>query len=512
MSETKREVDITQVVKNPKNPRVIKDDKFNILCRQIEEFPEMMEKRPLVVITNKDGKYEVLGGNMRLAAHKHLKKKKVWIDCADEWTQEKRDKFLILDNLSYGEWDWDGLANGWDTEQLQSMGMDIPGVESFAHVQQIEQNQEKDYDEEEEIKVHASLSDKFIVPPFSVFDTKQGYWQSRKAEWKSLGIKSEIGRAGNLLGYSETILSASNPKKQLAEVLKGSSPNTANIESKIPNYYAKKESGLTDAEIIKEFIETSDLSGTSVFDPVLCEISYKWFCIPEGKVLDPFAGGSVRGIVASKVGLNYTGIDLRAEQVAANMEQVKEICSDADGKVQYLVGSSENVESLTQDKYDLIFTCPPYYDLEQYSDNPQDLSTMSYEEFDRAYDKIIQKCVEMLVEDSFSVFVVGDVRDKNGMYLDIVGKTIAAHKKAGAELYNSAILLESVGTAGLRAARIFNGGRKLTKVHQNVLVFYKGNVSNIKGKFVAAISEEPQYEESATITEYGEKVILPVEI
>ena len=173
--------------------------------------------------------------------------------------------------------------------------------------------------------VHTTLSDKFIAPPFSVFDTKQGYWQKRKAEWKSLGIKSEVGRAGNLLNYSDTILSASNPKKALADVLKGSSPNTANVESKIPNYYAKREAGLSDSEIIKEFIEESELSGTSVFDPVLCEISYKWFCIHDGQVLDPFAGGSVRGIVASKVGLNYTGIDLREEQVEANTHtKVKE--------------------------------------------------------------------------------------------------------------------------------------------------------------------------------------------
>jgi len=489
-----QKVAITKVKPNPRNPRIIKDYKFKQLVKSIKEFPEMLEKRPIICVTDEDGKLVVLGGNMRLKALTELKYKEVPIILADDWSEEQREQFLIADNVNFGEWDWDALANDFDTEHLIDWGLEIQGVDTSTLFQPSEPSDGDGFDFSPEVEsvVHTSLSDKFIVPPFSVFDTKQGYWQTRKAEWKSLGIKSEVGRAGNLLNYSDTILGASNPKKALADILKGSSPNTANIESKIPNYYAKKEAGLSDAEIIKEFIEESELSGTSVFDPVLCEISYKWFCIPEGQVLDPFAGGSVRGIVASKVGLNYTGIDLREEQVEANRKQVDEICDSHPPR--YIVGTSEQAQELANGEYDLIFTCPPYYDLEQYSDDPQDLSNMEYQAFEQAYEGIIAQCIEMLKPDSFSVFVVGDVRDKQGYYLDFIGKTIQAHEKAGARLYNSAILLESVGTAGMRASRIFNGGRKLTKVHQNVLVFYKGDASKIKGKFNHLMMESEETE------------------
>jgi 16S rRNA G966 N2-methylase RsmD len=508
------EVKIGDVKPNAKNPRVIKDEKFKQLVKSIERFPEMLQKRPLVVVSTQDGKFEVLGGNMRLAALKHLKRDHVPVILADDWSEEQRTEFLISDNVNYGMWDWDMLANEWDVQDLEQWGLEMPFVDtaSFGEPGGM-QEVEEEYNNEAEQKVYNSLSDKFIVPPFSVFDTKQGYWQSRKAAWKSLGIQSEVGRGGNLLNYSETILQASNPKKKLAEVLKGNSPNTANVESKIPNYYAKKEQGYTDAEIIKEFIETSELSGTSVFDPVLCEISYKWFCKDGGTILDPFAGGSVRGVVASKVGRNYVGVDLRAEQVEANEKQVQELCESHHPK--YIVGSSENITELfnsldEKPVVDMIFTCPPYYDLEQYSESDQDLSAMSYEEFDKAYESIIEQSIKLLSDDSFSVFVVGDVRDKDGVYLDLIGKTVEAHKKAGAVFYNSAILLESVGTAGLRAARIFNGGRKLCKVHQNVLVFYKGNIANIKSKFGTIVAEVEEFESNNT--EYGDKIQLEVSI
>lgn len=507
-----QKVAITKVKPNPRNPRIIKDHKFKQLVKSIQEFPEMLEKRPIVCVTDEDGKYVVLGGNMRLKALNELKYKEVPIILADDWSEAQRDQFLIADNVNFGTWDWDLLANEWETATLVDWGLEIQGVDTSDLFQPLPSDDVEplDFSPEVETVVHSTLSDKFIVPPFSVFDTKQGYWQTRKAEWKSLGIKSEVGRGGNLLNYSDTILSASNPKKALADVLKGSSPNTANVESKIPNYYAKKEAGLTDAEIIKEFIEESELSGTSVFDPVLCEISYKWFCIPEGQVLDPFAGGSVRGIVASKVGLNYTGIDLREEQVEANRKQVDEICDSHPPR--YIVGTSEQAQEIASGEYDLIFTCPPYYDLEQYSDDPQDLSNMEYQAFEQAYEGIIAQCIGMLKPDSFSVFVVGDVRDKQGYYLDFIGKTIQAHEKVGAKLYNSAILLESVGTAGMRASRIFNGGRKLTKVHQNVLVFYKGDASKIKSKFTNIMAEMDAESAQGVSTEFGERISLLTEI
>ena len=507
-------VKVSAIKPNKSNPRTIKDNKFRQLVQSIKEFPEMLKLRPIVV----DEEMIILGGNMRFAACKEAGLKEIYIIKANELTEQQKQQFVIKDNVSFGQWDWDALANEFDIQDLDTWGLDMPfvDVQSFAQPGSMQQDEDTETLAEQEQQVHNSLSDKFIVPPFSVFDTKQGYWQTRKSEWKMLGIQSELGRGGNLLKYSDTILNASNPKKKFDELLKGSSPQSASIESKIPNYYAKREQGMTDAEIIKEFLDSSNLSGTSVFDPVLCEISYRWFCKDAGTILDPFAGGSVRGIVASKVGRNYIGVDLREEQVEANREQVLKICDN--NYPTYLVGSSENLEAMinsmeSRPTIDMIFTCPPYYDLEQYSEDPQDLSAMSHDEFEKSYESIIEQSVKLLADDSFSVFVVGDVRDKNGVYLDFIGKTVEAHRKAGAVFYNSAILLESVGTAGMRAARIFNGGRKLCKVHQNVLVFYKGNISNIKAKFGEVITDAETPEATdAVVTEYGDKLTLDVEI
>jgi site-specific DNA-methyltransferase (adenine-specific) len=119
-------VNISQVKPNPKNPRVIRDGKFQKLVTSIKEFPDMLNKRPLIVFTDVDGKYCVLGGNMRLKACKEIGLKEIPIIIADEWTEEQKAEFLIKDNVGFGEWDWDQLANQWDTEKLQDWGLDLP--------------------------------------------------------------------------------------------------------------------------------------------------------------------------------------------------------------------------------------------------------------------------------------------------------------------------------------------------------------------------------------------------
>lgn len=118
-------VDIKQVKTNPKNPRVIKDDKFKKLVKSIQDFPDMLNKRPLVVFTDVDGKYVVLGGNMRLKACNELGIKEIPIIVADEWTEEQKNEFLIKDNVGFGEWDWDDLANEWDSELLNEWGLQV---------------------------------------------------------------------------------------------------------------------------------------------------------------------------------------------------------------------------------------------------------------------------------------------------------------------------------------------------------------------------------------------------
>jgi hypothetical protein len=217
----------------------------------------------------------------------------------------------------------------------------------------------------------------------------------------------------------------------------------------------------------------SHQSGTSIFDPVLCELAYGWFCPPGGTILDPFAGGSVRGIVASHLGRQYVGVELRGEQVEANRAQAH---IARDPQPVWHCGDSRGIDTICQGvQADFVFSCPPYADLEIYSDNPLDLSAMPYEKFLEAYREIIAKACGLLRPDRFACFVVGDVRDRAGNYRNFTGATVEAFLDAGLELYNEAVLITAVGSLPIRVGRQFAAGRKLGKTHQNVYVFVKGS-------------------------------------
>jgi DNA modification methylase len=301
----------------------------------------------------------------------------------------------------------------------------------------------------EDITKDPLLIEKYKVPPFSILDTKQGNWQNRKRLWKNLGLKSEEGR-GDMLIYGK---------------------NVADI-----NKYRVQEGKA----------KTSQVQGTSIFDPVLCEVLYHWFCPEKGSILDPFCGGSVRGIVAGHLDFRYTGIDLRIEQINANRAQVMHILKSED-KVFYLDGDSNEVldtfpvlEKLAKKNkdfvraFDFVFSCPPYHDLEIYSDDPADLSNMPYDKFMENYSSIIKKSCDLLKDNRFACFVVGEVRDDKSYYKGFVPDTIRAFEAAGLHYYNEIILVNQIASASMRA----DGNMKYAKVcktHQNVLVFYKGS-------------------------------------
>lgn len=464
------------------------------------------------------------------------------------------------------------------------------------------------------------LSGKFIVPPFSVLRAMEGDWQRRKRQWLALGIESEVGRTAKAYDLSEQWARGANDDKS---------------------------------------------EGTSVFDPVLCELMYAWFCPQGGQVIDPFAGGSVRGIVATYMGRCYWGSELRPEQVQANYEQAEKItpdqikvpikissamlrqefqpctedfikdvckgrcCEGSDGisvvihhteeehikslgaeiedgfilpderglcpfkadsgfceihdkgkpfgcaaspftispggtlivrnryrllkcyksegavpayavhrwsldqifgetesqgivesveagekeiqanisynKLEILIDNHEKhnektIETELPELYwvcgdawtelrnappeaDFIFTCPPYGDLEVYSELEGDLSNMDYEEFLVPYTKIIRRACLKLKQDRFACIVVANFRDKRGFYHNLVGDTITAFEKGGMHFYNDAILVTAIGSLPIRVGKQFTSGRKLGKTHQNILVFYKGDPKNIKGNF-----------------------------
>jgi len=324
---------------------------------------------------------------------------------------------------------------------------------------------------EEDIK-KSILEQKFLIPPFSVFDTKQGYWQDRKSKWLEVGIKSELGR-GEGLTFGLDSFDYDDDKKIQAIKKELELVNTNNGKC-LPGGFDEEKYGVKQAQ------------STSIFDPVLCEVCYKWFNIEKGKIFDPFSGGSVRGIVASLLGFNYTGIDLSLLQVEANKENAKEVIGENfNDSITWINDDSINLSNhVGQDSQDLIFTCPPYFDLEVYSDKENDLSNMSWEGFKQNYFDILKYSANVLKEDRFFIVVVGDVRDsKTGEYVGLVNYTKACLRKLGLKEWNEVILLNSIGTACLRASIPFNSNRKLTKIHQNVLIFYKGTQSKIKENY-----------------------------
>jgi|TARA_B110000093_G_scaffold90731_1_gene98120 hypothetical protein len=262
-----------------------------------------------------------------------------------------------------------------------------------------------------------------MITPFSVLDTRTKEWKKRKEHWiTTYGIQSELGRE--------------------------------DIESK------------------SQFWEST--SNVSIFDPVLCELMYDWFVPKGGKILDPFAGGSVRGIVAEEMGYKYDGIELSQNQIHANQKQ--------SNKPNWILGDCDKKLFLLEQEYDFVFTCPPYYDLEVYSDDMNDLSNMSERNFDIKFDKIIYKSTTKLKSNRFFGIVVSEVRNPSttgnysiGNYRKLVSKTIGMCERHGLKFYNDIVLFNSQHQASRVGKTYFDRNRKIPSVHQNILIFVKGN-------------------------------------
>ena len=311
-------------------------------------------------------------------------------------------------------------------------------------------------------KASGPVAERFTLPPFTILDARSGEWQERKRAWNAIGLKSELGRGqGQGLAYN-----AANGLRT-ANACPGGSKMLAGYDKD-----GNRKTGL---------VTESD---TSIFDSVVCELAYRWFSPAGGQVVDPFAGGSVRGIVAGALGRHYWGCDLRPEQIAANEAQADEIAP----RVRPVWVYGDSMETLADaPAADFVFSCPPYGDLEKYSDDPRDLSAMDWHAFVAAYKRIILRAVGRMKPDTFACFVVGDFRDGRGFYRNFVSETIDGFEQAGARLYNEAILATMIGSASMRVTKQFESGRKLAKIHQNVLVFCKGDWKKAAARCAAGI-------------------------
>ncbi len=347
--------------------------------------------------------------------------------------EAEADLYALADNRlqELATWDDDGVAEilaRYDANERVIAGYDevrLPG----------------DYDGKPASP--GALQERFVVPPFSVLDARQGYWQERKRAWNALGIAAEEGREH--LG----------------------------------------------ATVATAQINRGTATGGSIFDPVLCEVAYRWFCPPGGHVLDPFGGECTKGVVAGTLGIEYTAIELRAGQVDANRkgwERVKgNLKAPATTTPTWVQGDSGKLDTLLPAgaMYDFVWTSPPYYDLEIYSKSDKDGSAFeTYEKFIAWYADIFRQCVARLRDNRFLGVKIGEVRDKKtGAYRNFVGDNITVFRSLGLHYYNEAILVTPAGSMPLRAGKAFLAGRKLAKGHQNVLWFYKGDPRQIGKHF-----------------------------
>lgn len=283
----------------------------------------------------------------------------------------------------------------------------------------------------------AKLADLFLVPPFSVLDTRLKEWLNRRKVWKAVINDSGESREHTLSGADSVVSDINN--------------------------------------------------GVSLLDPVLAEVLCRWFGKKGFAAFDPFAGDTVFGYVAGTVGLNFTGIELRPEQVALNQKR----CDEDKLPCKYICDDAQNMDAhIADESQDFIFSCPPYADLEHYSDDPRDLSNMGTEDFFKLLTSVLAKTYKKLKPNRFAAIVVSEVRGKDGNFIGLVPKTIAAMEGAGYHFYNEAILVNAIGTLPMRAGRVMNLSRKLGRMHQNVLIFFKGDPATIKDTYGALTKDE----------------------
>jgi hypothetical protein len=309
------------------------------------------------------------------------------------------------------------------------------------------------------------LAERYGSVPFSLMDQRSGPWQTRKRMWLRSGMASGDGREQRL-----TYDSASG---------------------RVPDYYAQKTAAeqrvgrtLTHAEFEQDHLrdhhpETTVGGGTSQFDPVLAELAIRWWSPAGGLVLDPFAGGSVRGVVAASMGRQYLGTDVRQEQIDANDQKAGELIQrgwQPDHLPMWMLGDARSCDTMLGDRHaDMVLTCPPYADLEVYSEQPDDISTLDYDDFIAAHHASLAAAHRGLRDDAFAVWVISDLRDRSGAYRGLVADTIRAAGEIGLALHNEIILIAPVGSLAVRCARPFESSRKVGRTHQQVLVFVKGD-------------------------------------
>ena len=413
-------VDITQLIPNPRNPNTHPPEQLEALAKVLQ----FQGWRLPLCVSNQSG--FIVRGHGRLEAGKLLGVKQVPVLFQDYKTPAMEHADLIADKRLAELATMDNTILKDLVAELDTGEIDL-GVTGYTEgelenlVSQLHQGDENEH--------HEQLATRFVVPPFSVLDTRQGYWKERKDHWRAL-----IGDMGesrqNTLGEDGAMLASIN-------------------------------------------------NGVSLLDPVLAELANLWFGIPNGKTFDPFAGDTIFGWVSQYLGNKFTGIELRQEQCDLNNARI-----GTNGGSKYICDDGLNVANhIEQKSQDLLFSCPPYFDLEIYSNLQNDASNQkSFGDFMKIIDQVFANAIRCLKDNRFAVIVVGDIRNKTGFYYNFIDQIKSVFNGNGCQTYNELILVNTLGTLPQRAGRLMQT-RKIGKTHQNVLVFYKGDPKEIKTNY-----------------------------
>lgn len=281
------------------------------------------------------------------------------------------------------------------------------------------------------------FAEKYLVPPLSVLDRRSGRWKERRKRWAFLPPDTDGRPDGITYGTSSMSLEFSR-------------------------------------------------NGTSSFDPLLAELMIRWFCPLHGRVLDPFCGGVTRGTVAACMGCDYVGFDVRPEQVEANQQAwaetkpgrsvLGEYYVSRPRMPQWVVGDSSRAIAELEGQFDFAFTSPPYNDCEVYSDQQDDMSTMTKEAYDTHMERIIKAIWDKLNANRFMAFNVGNTRDKQtGEYRDLRGDIVRIGQRVGFKFWGDLVVVDPCAMKGVLCGKVFDNQRKVSHVHQYVVVMVKGN-------------------------------------
>jgi len=470
-------VDIDNVSIDPENPNKMSGDQMSGLKASMEKFGYL---EPIIVDQNN----MIADGEHRLLVYKDLNMKKIPAFRVDLKTDAERKLLRQTMNKLRGQHDPE--LDSQELLLLYEKDM-LPELESLIG-QDLNELKRLVYDFHpdkfsRDIGIAAQdgnplyaggLSERWGIPPFSVLDRRTQTWQERRRLWLDFGIASEQGR-------ENVVLFASHLSMRLA-------PRDKKTGKVDPNYKPT----------------------VSVFDPVIAEIMIRWFCVPStnAKILDPFCGGSVRGIVSSFFGHHYTGVDLRQEQVDANYRQydvLKDRMPKNHIKPEWIAGDSRNISKIVKKKeFDFLLTSPPYYKIEHYSDLANDLNNMNWSEFKKVYREIIHASCDLMnkKKPSFVAWNVGNARDpQSRMYVNQQDITKQYFYDKGFQLQNEFVLIHPAYSLPFRLNNMFLPKRTVPKQHEYVLVFYNGThkdipkidpmVVDIPGSDDEIINEEP---------------------